>query len=59
MATITYPPELDQMLKENPDLEVLIVSVVFNKKEPMTKKRRKELAHNVYEAALKQLETLK
>jgi hypothetical protein len=56
---INYPPELEKMLKENPDLEVLLVSVVFNKKEPMTKRKKKELAHNVYEAALKQLDTFK
>lgn len=54
---LEYPPELAQMLKENDNLEVLIVSVVFDKREPMTKKRRKMLAHDVYEAALKQLET--
>jgi len=54
---LEYPPELAQMLKENENLEVLIVSVVFDKREPMTKKRRKMLAHDVYEAALKQLET--
>jgi hypothetical protein len=46
------------MLKENPNLEVLIVSVVFDKREPMTKKKRKELANNVYQAALAQLEKL-
>ena len=56
---LQYPPELEKMLKENSDLEVLLVAVVFNKAEPMTKKRRKSIAHDAYEAALKQLETLK
>ena len=46
------------MLKDNPNLEVLIVAAVFDKTVPMTKKKKRELAHNVYESALKQLDTL-
>ena len=53
---LEYPDEMVKMLKENPNLEVLLVSVVFDKREPMTKKRKRLLAHDVYVAALKQLE---
>lgn len=53
---IELPPQMQKMIDENPDLEVLHVCVVFDKKEPMTKKRRKELANSVYQSALQQLE---
>lgn len=49
---------MEKMLSENENLEVLHVSVIFDKREPMTKKRRKMLANDVYQAALKQLEKL-
>lgn len=55
---LEYPKELDEMLAGNPNLDVLIVSVVFDTKEPMTKKKKRELANSVYQAALKQLDTL-
>jgi len=56
---LEYPKELDQMLHDNPNLEVLIVATVFDKSQPMTKKKKRELAHNVYESALKQLDSFK
>lgn len=55
---LEYPPELSKLLQSNENLEVLVVAVVFDKTKPMTKRFRRELAHNAYESALKQLETL-
>lgn len=59
MTEIKFPPEMEKMLNENEHLEVLHVSVIFDKREKMTKKRRKMLANDVYQAALAQLEKLK
>lgn len=55
---IQFPPEMQKMLDENPDLEVLHVSVVFDKTTPLTKKWKKKLANDVYQAALDRLEEL-
>lgn len=59
MTAIQFPPEMEKMLAENENLEVLHVSVIFDRREPMTKKRIKMLANDVYQAAIKQLEQLK
>lgn len=56
---LEYPDALNKALKENPNLEVLVVATTFDKSKPLTKKMKKLLANEVYQAALAQLERFK